>query len=160
MTVGAILIIHTPENKIAIAASRAHIAVIRIFTLRIDDAHPGNGAMQDFDLFQKWDGVISVHAKTQSIPFVAPPFVHLVDRERSIYVIHGNNFLSRKITRAMVEMEKIPKHQPSLSPAIWTINGFLYVHCLIEVQFRLRDLVSATTVVTGLTYGKWSGRNH
>lgn len=147
MTVGAILIIHTPENKIAIAASRAHIAVIRIFTLRIDDAHPGNGAMQDFDLFQKWDGVISVHAKTQSIPFVAPPFVHLVDRERSIYVIHGNNFLSRKITRAMVEMEKIPKHQPPLSPALWTIDRLLYVHRLIELQFRRSDEIGLATTL-------------
>lgn len=65
--------------------------------------------------------------------------MHLIDWEKYILVVHRNDFLSREIACAVIEIEKITKHQTTLPSAYRTIDRIRNRHPVIEIPIDFID---------------------
>lgn len=137
MSVGAVFVFDVPENEIAVAAPKGHRAVIGVLALSVYNGHARRRSMQRLQLREERFMGVCFFPIRQGIPFVAPPLVHLVHRKRHILVIHRDDLFPGEITRAMVQIEKIPKHQAPLPTAIGAIHRIQKIPLFIERSIHL-----------------------
>jgi len=122
------------------------IRVVGILVILAEKSSARNGVAQFLELLKKWAGKINVPAIGHRVPFIAPPFVRLIYRQRLIRRIHGYDLLSRQITLPVIKFPLIAESEASLLAALWAElwhgdgilfasedGGNLFVECEIIV---------------------------
>lgn len=79
MTVRTVLVLNIAKNHVAVARSEGKAGIIRVLRLDIHKGRSRHGTMQLSDLFEEWARKIDVDPIGKRIPFVAPPFLHVID---------------------------------------------------------------------------------
>ena len=118
MAVAAIFIPHVSKHEVAIATLNGHIAVVTILCENIRHIHPGNGLVENAHLLKCRLCEINIDPVLLPVPFIRPPLMHVIHRERDFPVIHREHLLPREIACAVIEMKEVPEHEPSLPAAI------------------------------------------
>ena len=65
--------------------------------------------------------------------------MHVVDRERRIRVVHGDNLLAGQIARTVIQMEKIAEGQPQMAAAWRAIDRIAHADLPVERQIPGRE---------------------
>ena len=107
--------------------------------------------MEHGRLLEERTGEIHINSVRQTIPLIPPPFMKFVDGKNGIFVIHGNDFLSREVAFAMVEIEEVAKHEPTLSTAGRTFYGIGYIQSPIKLRLFWKNHECGRTLATGLS---------
>jgi len=135
VAVHAVFVSDVSEDQVAITAAIGHVAVVAILAVHVHETNARDDVVEDCHLSEERAREVRIDAVLQPVPAVAPPFLNAINRKRRVLIVHGDDLFPREIARAMVEMEEIAEHQPSLPPAIWTLHRVQHIERAIELLF-------------------------
>jgi hypothetical protein len=106
------------------------------------------------DLFKERLGEVDLNPIGKRVPFVTPPFLHIVDGKRRSLVIHGDDLFARQITLPVVEVEEIAKVQALLPSAFRAFGGIRHFQLTQHALLRWMEIECLAAGFTGLLHKK------